>query len=264
MRPAGTGPHLEADSAVAEELHFEDFTESGYRRVVCEAKRRYRFEPFGTDCEESHVLWRHDVDFSVHRAARLAAIEVEEAVTATYFFSLHSTFYNLFERAIADLARGIIGRDGHRLGLHFDSDFYDSVTSADDLAQKVTAEAALLRDLLEAPVEAVSFHNPGLEHDDLSFDADEIAGLVNAYGRSLRERYGYVSDSNGYWRFRRLLDVVSEAAEERLHVLTHPEWWQPEAMAPRERIVRCVEGRAAHTLRDYDDRLARAARVNVR
>jgi hypothetical protein len=248
---------------VADDPHFEDFTESGYRLVLREAKRRYRFEPFGTDCEEPHVLWRHDVDFSVHRAARLAAIEIEEEIRATYFFSLHSTFYNLLERGVADLARAIVGRDEHRLGLHFDSGFYDAVESVADLEEKVSGEVAFVSDLLGAPVESVSFHNPSLVHDYLSFDADEIAGLVNTYGRSLRERYSYVSDSNGYWRFRRLFDVVAEGSEKRLHVLTHPEWWQPEAMAPRERVVRCIEGRAMYTLNDYDDVLARAGRANV-
>jgi hypothetical protein len=248
---------------VAGELHFEDFTESGYRRVLHAAKSRYRFEPFGTECAEPHALWRHDVDFSVHRAARLAAIEVEEGVTATYFFSLHSTFYNLLERGIADLAHGIVGRDGHRLALHFDVAFYDAVTSVDDLAERVAAEAVLVHDLLGQTVEAVSFHNPGLVHDELPIDADEIAGIANASGRSLQQRYSYVSDSNGYWRFRRLLDVVTEGSEPRLHVLTHPEWWQAEPMAPRARVVRCVEGRATSTLRDYDQRLADAGRPNV-
>jgi hypothetical protein len=249
---------------VSDNLHFEDFTESGYRSILCEAKRHYRFELFGTDCEEPHALWRHDVDFSVHRAARLAEIEVEEEVTATYFFSLHSTFYNLLERGVADLARGIVGRNAHRLGLHFDSGFYDSITSVDEHADMIAREAALVGEVLEAPVDAVSFHNPGFVHDDLAFDADVIAGLVNTYGRSLRERYAYVSDSNGYWRLRRLREVVAVGAEQRLHVLTHPEWWQAEPMAPRDRVVRCVEGRAAFTLGDYDEQLQRGERLNVR
>jgi len=58
--------------------------------------------------------------------------------------------------------------------------------------------------------------------------------------------------------------VLTEGVDERLHVLTHPEWWQPEAMAPRDRIVRCVEGRAAYTLRDYDEQLVRGNRENRR
>jgi hypothetical protein len=100
-------------------------------------------------------------------------------------------------------------------------------------------------------------------NDDLTIDDDRIAGLVNAYGRTLRNDYEYVSDANGYWRHRRLIDVIADGRPARLHVLTHPGWWQLESMPPRQRIVRCVEGRAEWTLRDYDELLARAGRRNI-
>ena len=52
--------------------------------------------------------------------------------------------------------------------------------------------------------------------------------IVHAGARSVRHRYAYVSDSNGHWRFDRLPDVLENGGHERLHVLTHPEWWQPD------------------------------------
>jgi len=229
-----------------------------------EAKRHYSFEPFGTRSTEPHVLWRHDVDLSVHRAARLAGIEAEEGVAATYFFSFHSAFYNLLEQTVTKLARQIVGADPHRLGLHFDTSFYGRIGSEDDLGERIAAEAGMLGDLLEAPVEAFSFHNPGVVNDDLAFDADEISGLHNAYGRTVRDRYTYVSDANGYWRFQRLIDVLSAGTDERLHVLTHPGWWQAEPMPPRARIARCADGRAARVLQEYDEVLARIGRQNIR
>ena len=72
--------------------------------------------------------------------------------------------------------------------------------------------------------------------------ADRLAGLPNAYAAALEARYDYVSDSNGYWRFRRLDAVLADADVERLHVLTHPEWWPPEAMSPRARLERSARG----------------------
>lgn len=234
-----------------------DFTEDGYRRILVRAKAAYSFEPFGTDASEPHVLWRHDVDVSMHRAVRLAEIEAEEEVLATYFLSFHSTFYNLLERQVLDAARAVLA-PGHWLGLHFDSAF----PGRGDVAERVATEAAHLADLLERPVVAFSFHNPGVVNDDLAFDENTVDGLVNAYGRSLREGYRYVSDSNGYWRYARLTAVLEEAPP-RLHVLTHPEWWQEEPMPPRARIVRSVEGRAERTLRDYDELLESAGRANL-
>jgi hypothetical protein len=239
----------------------EDFTEDSYRGIVQVARRRWSFEPFGTDCDKPHVLWRHDVDFSVHRGHRLARIEADEQVLATYFFNIHSPFYNLMEAEVLRHARGILGL-GHRLGLHFDTQAGDPIGSADELARRIEFEASLLQEVLQAPVEAFSFHNPSIGND-FAFEAPMVAGLVNAYGRPLRERYAYVSDSNGIWRHRSLLEVVAAGVDDRLHVLTHPEWWQAQPMRPRDRVIRCVEGRAAASLAAYDRVLADAGRPNV-
>jgi hypothetical protein len=66
------------------------------------------------------------------------------------------------------------------------------------------------------------------------------------------------------WRHRRLFDVLEKAVEDRLHVLTHPEWWTPEPMAPRARIQRCLEGQAAAVGKYYDDLVDGYGRPNVR
>jgi hypothetical protein len=50
----------------------DEFTEAAYRRILQAAKGHYRFERFGTSSAEPHVLWRHDIDISVHRALRIA------------------------------------------------------------------------------------------------------------------------------------------------------------------------------------------------
>ena len=72
-----------------------------------------------------------------------------------------------------------------------------------------------------------------------------------------------MSDSNGFWRYRRLEDVLTEAKEERLQVLTHPEWLQDRVMTPRERVQRCIDGRAARVAERYDRYLADCGRPNI-
>jgi hypothetical protein len=242
---------------------FSDFTERSYTTLLVEAKRHYSFERYGTTNVGQHVIWRHDVDISVHRAVRLAELEREQGVRATYCFWLHSPFYSLLERGVADRAKQVLAGGEHVLGLHFETGHYGRVDSEDQLAHLVGYEASLLEHLLERPVEAFSFHNPGSQNDDFAFEADVIGGLPNAYSAKLRSAYAYISDSNGYWRHQRLPDVLHEAREERLHVLTHPVWWQVEPMPPRARVARSIEGRAARTLREYDEVLADLGRPNV-
>jgi hypothetical protein len=87
--------------------------------------------------------------------------------------------------------------------------------------------------------------------------------MVNTYGAGLRKNFTYCSDSNGYWRFRRLQDVLEQAEDEKLHVLTHPVWWVPDVMSPRERLARCIDGRRDFQHRFYDQTLADYGRENV-
>jgi hypothetical protein len=241
---------------------YDEFTESGYRTVLELASRRYAFEPFDTTVVHPHVLWRHDVDMSVHRALALARIEADLGVRSTWFIWLRSPFYSLLDRATAERARAILEL-GHRLGLHFDAGAYGPLRDEGELERRIAYERRLLEDLLKHPVCAVSLHNPDVLHCP-GMRNDRLAGLPNAYGLGLESAYEYVSDSNGFWRYRRLPEALADETITRLHVLTHPEWWTPEPLSPRERVVRAVEGRGRHVLNEYDALLARHDRINLR
>jgi hypothetical protein len=242
------------------QFHFEDFTRDNYRRLLRLARKHYVFRMF-TDFsrDERFVLWRHDIDFSIHSGHRLATIEAEEGVRATYFLYMHSDFYNLFERAVVQQVRSIIAL-GHTIGLHFDTYFY-GVTRETDIEAHLQWEKAILEDTFGQHVDVFSFHNTS------AFTAScrrwNYAGMVNAYAKYFQDEVGYISDSNGYWRHRRLEDVLSATEDPRLQVLTHPAWWQDTPMAPRLRVERCINGRAAATRIAYDELLASAGRKNI-
>jgi len=240
---------------------FADFTEKAYVELITEAAGHYRFEPFGTTVTVPHVLWRHDIDFSVHRGLSLAKIEAELGVMATYFVLLHSPFYNAFELDVSDSLRQISGL-GHSIGLHFESGYYGKI-ERETLEGRLALERRILEELLDVEVGVFSFHNPELD-GSLSIDDDALGQMVSTYGRSLRNNYRYISDSNGIWRLEHLPAIVSDKGSSRLHVLTHPEWWTPEPMSPRDRVTRCIDGRSrrAHAL--YDELLERSGRPNVR
>jgi hypothetical protein len=242
---------------------FSEFTEHGFRSLIQRLKHSgYRFALFDEQRSDRHVLWRHDVDYSLHRAAALAAIEADEGVRATYFLLARSSFYSLLEpgsRALVDR----IAAHGHALALHFDGGVYGVERwTHEALTQAVATERQILELAIGRPVSAVSWHNPD-QSNLLEMDAPVIAGLVNAYGGPLRETHTYGSDSNGYWRHAPMGDLIA-AGDAKLHLLTHPEWWTPEAMSPSQRIDRAIQGRARRAREDYDALLARAGRRNLR
>ena len=236
-----------------------DFTVDSYRELLVIAKQRYAFASYeAIPWGQRFVLWRHDCDCSLNRAHALARIESAEGVSATYFINPHCAFYNLFEKAQHRLVLEIVGM-GHEIGLHFDAAFHD-ISDETQLSDLVHAEAALLERLYGVKPTAFSFHNPGAAH--LRCEAETYGGLLNCYSRRFKTEVPYCSDSNGYWRFRRLRDVLTEATDPCLQVLTHPGWWQEVAMPPRQRIFRSIFGRAASTLRTYDLELGRHGRLN--
>lgn len=244
---------------MGDEATYTEFTEAGYRELLRIAKGHYAFSWFGDyrTAEAGSVLWRHDLDFSVHRALALARIEAEEDVRATYFLSLHSPFYNALEGAVTVLVDEILGL-GHELGVHFDPTFH---AGRRDFEQALAGERGLLAELFGREPVAFSLHNPDVA--GWADERDEIAGMVNAYGAYLRSEWGYASDSNGYWRFLPLREVLESGEHERLHVLTHPEWWVPGPLSPRERVSRAIDGRAAHQHERYDRAVASMGRTNV-
>jgi hypothetical protein len=238
------------DRGLTMDAAWEDFTEDAYRRIVRSTRQRYTFEPFAAASpDRAHVLWRHDVDFSVHRALALAKIEADEGVRSTFLLSVRGPFYNVLEPAVLSRIREIAGL-GHWLGLHFDLGAHPDTRSTEALTNEMALERDLLSEVAEQPIDVVSFHNPGATGAE-SIDDDELAGMTNAYGKRIRDGYAYVSDSNGYWRHERLADVVESREHERIHVLTHPEWWQAEPMSPRARLERCLEGRTEHAREWY-------------
>lgn len=241
---------------------WEDFTEQAYCDILDAAKERYRFATYDDLRDDDHVLWRHDIDYSVHRGVRLAELEAERGLVATYFFWIRAPYYNVLEPSIKACAARLLDM-GHRIGLHFDIQGYgDTEWSYDKLDARIRREADFLGEEFNTDIGVVSFHDPengGL----LSFDAERIGGLVNAYAARFKTEYGYCSDSNGYWRFKPIPDVIRSGEHRKLQVLTHPAWWTEDVMAPREKIERAVLGRARATMAEYDDHLARSGRTNI-
>jgi len=246
------------------EYYYRDFTEANYMRLMELAKSKYEFikvADYRRDRARKVIINRHDLDSSLHRAEKLSAIEKEVGVTSAYFVYLHSPFYSVFEKGAIGLIQRIAG-NGHEVGLHFEPWFYGIEQGMrKELESCLEFEKGVLETLSGLKVSAFSFHNPD-RGGWASFPDDTVCGLINMYGGYFKDSYGYCSDSDGHWRYRRLEDVLDKAEEERLQVLTHPEWWTPEVMRPRERIMRCAEGRLGSCMRQYDETMSAMGRTN--
>lgn len=251
---------IDKPSLNSEKYHFADFTRSSYRKFLKLAKTNYQFKLFTEENNsDGIVLWRHDVDYSPQSALKLAQIEFEEGIKSTYFVLLHSDFYNLLEPDNINCFKQIL-QLGHEIGVHFDCNFYD-IKNEESLVKFLKLESDFLSSNFNVDIKVFSFHNPFAF--ELSCRKDNYAGLINTYSERFHSAIGYCSDSNGYWRYERLEDVLQNKKHKSLQVLTHPEWWQDEIMSPKQRVKRCIDGRSDKLEKMYDSFLKEHGRENI-
>lgn len=240
------------------------FSESDYRRLVLDTKRRYDF--FGFDVLGMSALpaklaiLRHDIDFSPERALAIARIEADLGVSSSYTVLLTGEYYSPFEKKV-QRALIEIDRLGHDVGLHFDAQ-WSSIFREGDLEDALRSEASVLKRLLERKDEIgfFSFHNT--TPFTMGCKSTSYAGLWNAYAGDLQEQVQYTSDSNGYW-IHRSWDELLDEQHDRIQVLTHPEWWCREDAEPGEKIAQSIFSRSIQGWGEYDRLLKRLGRLNV-
>ena len=239
----------------------KEFTLIEYERLLSIAKKRHVFKKYSNikNVDDNFIVWRHDVDHSLEQSAIVAKIEKKNAIQSTYFLHLHNEFYNAMDFRSSELIKNILSL-GHSVGLHFDFAYYD-IQSTNELEHWLTIEKNILEALFKTKISAFSFHNP--TDFSMKFERDMYAGMINTYSKYYKNNVEYCSDSNGYWRYRKLAEVLDDKSIVRLQVLTHPEWWTREEMLPREKIKKYIEFRALETLANYDGILEAFGRVNI-
>ena len=236
----------------------DDFVEKKYKKILKKIKNKTIFYD-QIKSKDNFTLWRHDVDFSIHRAYSLAKIEKNLNIKSTYFILLSCNFYNIFEKEIKDLIEKIIFL-GHNLGLHFDVSQYD-IQSEKQLEKYLNFEKKILENLFKIKIKVFSFHNTTASV--LKYDNFKYARMINTYSKYFKEKVRYCSDSNGYWRYNKLDNFLSEKYN-KIQILTHPAWWQKSIMSPFKRINRCVNGRSKNVILNYKKNLKKNGRKNIK
>ena len=237
-----------------EKYHFDDFTFENYKGLVRMAvDKSFQFILHKDEFvpERKDVIWRHDVEFEPDLALKMAQIEHNEGVKATYFFQLHSPYYNVMGSHYREVFHQIRNL-GHCVGLHFDSAYW-GITSEDQLNDFIVLDKEYLEKNMGVEIDTFSFHNTTpFTQSCLAF---RYGGLINVYSSYFKEHYNYCSDSLGYWRFDRLEDVLNDDNVQHLQVLTHDANWNDEVLSPRKRFSTVMRDRAEKLIKGQVERL---------
>lgn len=220
-----------------------NFTYAGYRTLLSLLKENYIFKSLGevstqlsSLSKQSIAVLRHDVDFSLDSAEKMAEIESDMGISSTYYLLPDTQFYNLLDPKIFQKVKKIISLN-HKLGLHFDLSAYPLI----EHTKKIEQHRQFLENIFSIKLDSMSFHNPviaGIETIDRSL---LIQGLVNSYAHEIAQRFTYRSDSMCYFRDQNLIENIKNGSYTNLHLLIHPEWWTDEVKSRDQKFTAIVE-----------------------
>lgn len=176
----------------------------------------YEFVEFTDEVKPSgQVILRHDIDFDIEFALKIAQANADLGIAASFFFLVSSDSYNLLSERNRELVRQIISH-GQVVGLHFDPDVHP------DQDAGLAAEKTLFETTLDVECKIVSFHRPARQYIDSNYMP---AGMLHTYLPQFFSDIGYYSDSRGQFRFGNPLDSGTFAERKTIHLLLHPIWW---------------------------------------
>ncbi|MDR3225606.1 MAG: hypothetical protein LBT52_04825 [Clostridiales Family XIII bacterium] len=180
------------------------------------------------DAFDRPCVLRHDIDVSIKSALRFALHEAELHVNSTYFVLLRNDFYNALSPSSRSMLREIMEL-GNTIGLHYDETVYPEGNHVSNILR----EASLLSEATGSTIDTVSMHIPSAETLTQDYKID---GMINSYSAKFFKEYKYISDSMMRWR-EEPVSTIAHGEHEKLHVLTHPIWYDEDAGSMRDRLL---------------------------
>ena len=196
-----------------------DFTLESYTNFLRYLSKIYRVVRFCDIPQKDvpYLILRHDIDYSLPAALRMAKIEQNLGIRSTYFVLLSNKFYDVLEEKNANILRKISNL-GHEIGFHYYPPQYQSLGRNKNKILDI--EIQLLEHVTGKKVYSIARHGP--------WDRDPFATTrkyINANHPSLRKDL-FVHDSCRAWTPLQGLFTLLSNPPKRVQLLTHPENWQ--------------------------------------
>jgi hypothetical protein len=198
------------------------FTLENYKRLLQYFQKKYTFysfKEFDQSVSINTILLRHDIDYSLKHAVKMAEIEASLGIKSTYFLLFSSPFYNILDDENIDLARKIT-QLGHDVGLHYDVSVI-SKGGNQNIQLLFDAQIKLLSILIENPVSAIAMHNPSISGRDIF----KKENYLNVYHKNFTEDIAYFSDSCMAWRENFVQHLENNNFPTNFQLLIHPIFW---------------------------------------
>ena len=176
--------------------------------------------------DKNTLLLRHDIDFSITQAIKIATQERNLGVFSTFFFMLTSNMYNLFSRENRQNVLDI-KKMGHKISIHFDPTVYNNNL------KEFEKEKLAFENAFSTEVDIVSIHRPGpfLQNNNI-----KLSGVYQTYHDNFFKNMEYISDSGGRDVASLLEKYFNNINRIGLQLLIHPIWWSGESKSSTETL----------------------------
>jgi hypothetical protein len=200
------------------------YTIKSYNEIIqILLKEGYAFKSFALkQISGKTIFLRHDIDYSLNWAEKLAKINNQLGAKGTFFFQLRSGMYNLFSFDGLKILRKIIDY-GQYIGFHL------TLSSEQDTYEKINLllkhDFNVFKSLVPECEAVFAWHNPGIAFiNDKQLMERNFKGFVNAYGHFANGKYPYYADSNMRYEVMEILDII-KSGEKVFQLALAPMQW---------------------------------------
>lgn len=230
-----------------------EINEQSYLKFLMLAqKKSYKFIFFDEFNKHSKfIILRHDLDFDLNFAIKLAQIEHQKNVKSTYFIMLHHPLYNIWTKSNQLILKKIINL-GHTIGLHFDLAFYNSKINNQKLLNfYIEEELSFLSKITNSKIYFVSFHQPQAEIlQNQIYLKDRFESVYNKiYFIDIK----YISDSTGRWCEASINKFLQESKFDKIQFLSHPALWLTKQKKLKARLEKILFERKSRMDQEFKD-----------
>jgi hypothetical protein len=201
-----------------------------YENIISLVKMNLPIMDFSdiTDETEKFCVLRHDIEFSIDRALKIAEIEKSLGISSTYTVQLRNNTYNALSQKNIDIIRKI-NNMGHKIGLHQNPPMMND----EKLIKYILKDIETLEHYYGFEVDRYAFHRCGSNPEILKRYV-EIPNKINCYDKKFfhyfkgdtpkKLRVYYLADSNHKWKYGHPLELNFNKVN-KIQLLTHPYSW---------------------------------------
>lgn len=196
--------------------HSCNFSYLHYKNTLKEIKKNQNFSSYHYSSNNGVIL-RHDVDYSLESAVRMAKIEKDLGVKSTYFILFHSEFYNTFSPSSIKKIKQLVKAD-HHIGLHYDASAMLEIDH--DPSDIIKEELEIMEKHFQTEIKVISAHDPSIQK---KIPLKLPSNIIDAYSEKFIIKRKYLSESVQCWREGCFCKHIYDSI--KLQILIHPIWW---------------------------------------